>query len=323
MRAVVRDRYGSPDVLRLAEVPKPAPGEGEVLVRVRAASVNAGDWRILRAAPFLIRLGGYGLLTPKHPILGQDVAGQVAAVGAGVTQFREGEEVFGESPDCGGFAEYVRVPTARLAPKPAKLSFELAAAVPMAGVTALRGLRLAGPLQPGRRVLVNGASGGVGTFAVQIARALGADVTGVCSTRNVEFVRSIGAAHVIDYTREDFTRHEQANDLILNAAAYRSIFDYRRALRPGGTYVHIGGSTARMFEVLLLGPLASLGRNGKFRFLASETTTEDLVVLTELLETGKVAPVIDRRYPLSGVADALRYLETGRARGKVVIDLEA
>lgn len=323
MRAVVRDRYGSPDVLRLAEVPKPSPGEGEVLVRVRAASANAGDWRILRAAPFLIRLGGYGLLTPKHPILGQDVAGQVAALGAGVTQFREGDEVFGESPDCGGFAEYVRVPAARLAPKPASLSFEQAAAVPMAGVTALRGLRLAGPLQPGQAVLVNGASGGVGMFAVQIAKALGAEVTGVCSTRNRELVRSIGADRVIDYTREDFTRNEQAYDLILNAAAYRSIFDCRRALRPGGTYVHIGGSTARMFEVLLLAPLASRGRNGAFRFLASETTTEDLVVLTELLEAGKVAPVIDRRYPLSGVADALRYLETGRARGKVVIDLDA
>ena len=282
MRAVVRDRYGSPDILRLAEVPKPAPGEGEVLVRVRAASANAGDWRILRAAPFLIRLGGYGLLTPKHRILGQDVAGQVAAVGAGVTQYRQGDEVFGESPDCGAFAEYVCAPAARLAPKPTNLSFEQAAAVPMAAVTALRGLRLVGPLQPGQRVLVNGASGGVGTFAVQIAKALGADVTGVCSTRNMELVRSIGADRVIDYTREDFTRDEQAYDLILNAAAYRSIFDCRRALRPGGTYIHIGGSTARMFEVLLLGPLASRGRDGKFRFLASETTTEDLVFLTEL-----------------------------------------
>ena len=322
MRAVVRDRYGSPDILRLAEVPKPAPGEGEVLVRVRAASANAGDWRILRAAPFLIRLGGYGLLTPKHRILGQDVAGQVAAVGAGVTQYRQGDEVFGESPDCGAFAEYVCAPAARLAPKPTNLSFEQAAAVPMAAVTALRGLRLVGPLQPGQRVLVNGASGGVGTFAVQIAKALGADVTGVCSTRNMELVRSIGADRVIDYTREDFTRDEQAYDLILNAAAYRSIFDCRRALRPGGTYIHIGGSTARMFEVLLLGPLASRGRDGKFRFLASETTTEDLVFLTELLEADKVVPVIDRRYPLSGVPDALRYLETGRARGKVVIAVD-
>lgn len=323
MRAVVRYRYGAPDVLRLAEVPKPAPGEGEVLVRIRAASANAGDWRILRAAPFLIRLGGYGLLTPKHSILGQDVAGQVTAVGAGVTQFRPGDDVFGESPDCGTFAEYACVPAARLAPKPGNLSFEQAAAVPMAGVTALRGLRLAGPLRTGQTVLVNGASGGVGMFAVQIAKALGAAVTGVCSTRNLELVRSIGADRVIDYTREDFTRDVQAYDLILNAAAYRSIFDCRRALRPGGTYVHIGGSTARMFEVLLLGPLAARGRNGNFRFLASETTTEDLVELTALLEAGKVVPVIDRRYPLSGVPDALRHVETGRARGKVVITVAA
>lgn len=323
MRAVVRDRYGSPEVLKSAELPKPAPGGGEVLIRVRAASVNAGDWRILRADPFLIRLMGYGLLTPRHPVLGQDVAGQVEAIGAGVTQFRPGDEVFGESPDGGAFAEFVCAPADRLAPKPASLSFEQAAAVPLAGVTALRGLRLAGSLQPGQRVLVNGASGGVGTFAVQIARALGAEVTGVCSTRNVDLVRSIGARHVIDYTREDFTRDEQAYDLILNAAAYRSIFEFRRALRPGGTYVHVGGSTARMFEVLLLGPVASRGGSGRFQFLASETTTEDLVYLTELLESSEVVPVIDRRYELPDVPDALRYLETGRARGKVVVTLAA
>ena len=193
----------------------------------------------------------------------------------------------------------------------------------MAAVTALRGLQLAGALQPGQKVLVNGASGGIGTSAVQIAKAYGADVTGVCSTRNLELVRSIGADRVIDYTREDFTRDEQGYDLILDAAAYRSIFRCRCALRPGGTYVHIGGSTARLFEVMLLGPVASLAGSGKFRFLASETTTEDLANLTELLETGQVTPVIDRRYALRDVADALRYLETGRARGKVVIALDA
>ena len=323
MRAVVRDRYGAPDVLRLAEVPTPAPGTGEVLVRVHAASVNPGDWRILRADPLLIRLMGYGLLTPKHPVLGQDVAGQVAAVGAGVTQFRQGDEVFGESPDCGGFAEYVCVPAARLAPKPGNLSFEQAASVPMAAVTALRGLRLAGPLRRDQKVLVNGASGGVGTFAVQIAKALGAGVTGVCSTRNVELVRSLGAERVVDYTRGDFTRDERDCDLILDAAAYRSIFDFRRVIRRGGTYVMIGGSTTRPFEVMLAGSLASMAGSRKYRFLASETTTEDLVYLTGLLETGKVAPVIDRRYPLSGVPDALRYVETGRARGKVVITVAA
>ena len=323
MQAVVRERYGSPDVLELADVPKPAPGDGQVLIRVRAASVNAGDWRILRADPFLIRLMGYGLLTPRHPVLGQDVAGQVEAVGAGVSSFQPGDEVFGESPNGGAFAEFVCAPAGRLAPKPANLSFEQAAAVPMAAVTALRGLRLAGSVQPGQKVLVNGASGGVGTFAVQITKALGAEVTGVCSTRNVDLVRSIGAQRVIDYTREDFTRDEQAYDLILNTAAYRSIFECRRVLRPGGTYVHIGGSTARMFEVLLLGPAASRGSNGKFRFLASETTTEDLLSLTELLESGKVVPLIDRRYALQEVPDALRYIETGRARGKVVVILAA
>ena len=321
MQAVVRRRYGSPDVLELADVPRPAPGSGEVLVRVRAASANAGDWRILRGAPFLLRLMGYGLLAPKHPVLGQDVAGQVAAAGAGVTRFREGDEVFGENPGCGTFAEYVCVPAERLAPKPASLSFEQAAAVPMAAVTARRGLRAAGPLQPGQRVLVNGASGGVGTYAVQIANALGARVTGVCSTRNVDLVRSIGAGRVIDYTRDDFTRDGQAYDLIVDAAAYRPLFACRRALRPGGTYVLIGGSTGRMLEVLLLGPLAALGGHGKFKFLASETTTEDLVDLTPLLETGQVQPVIDRRYALRDVPDALRYMETGRARGKVVVTI--
>ena len=322
MQAVVRDRYGSPDVLRLAEVPQPAPAAGEALIRVHTASVNAGDWRILRASPMLIRLGGYGLLKPQHPVLGQDLAGKVEAVGAGVTGFEPGDAVFGESPDCGTFAEFVCAPVARLAPKPANLSFEQAAAVPLAAVTALRGLRLAGPWRTGRKVLVNGASGGVGTYAVQIARALGAEVTGVCSTRNVELVRSLGADRVIDYTREDFTREMDGYDLILDAAAFRSVRECRRALRPSGTYVHVGGSTARLFEVLLLGTLFALIGNRNFTFLASETTTEDLAELTKLLEAGTVKPVIDRTYRLRDVAGALRYLETGRARGKVVVAVD-
>ena len=322
MRAVVRRKYGSPDVLHVAEIPRPTPAAGQVLLQVRAASVNPGDWRILRADPFLIRLMGYGLLAPRHPVLGQDVAGRVVSVGADVTRFRPGDEVFGESPDGGAFAEYACVPAARLAPKPDNLAFEQAAAVPMAAVTALRGLRLAGPLQPGQHVLINGASGGVGTFAVQIARALGAQVTGVCSSRNVELVRSLGADRVVDYTRGDFTRDGRDHDLVLDAAAYRSIFDFRRVMRPGGTYVMIGGSATRPFQVLLGGSLASMAGSRKFRFLASETTTEDLVELTGLLDAGKVVPVIDRRYALSDVPDALRYLETGRARGKVVIRID-
>lgn len=322
MHAVVCHRYGSPDVLELAEIPRPTPASDQVLVRVHAASVNAGDWHILRADPLLIRLG-YGLLKPKHPVPGQDVAGEVEAVGAGVTRFRPGDAVFGECPNGGTFAEYVCAPANRLAPKPANLSFEQAAAVPMAAVTALRGLRLAGALQPGQRVLVNGASGGVGTFAVQIAKAFGAEVTGVCSTRNAEMVRSIGAERVIDYTQEDFTRQVNAYDVILDAAAYRSVRECRRALRPGGVCVMVGGTTARLFEFLLLGTLFSVTGNRRFAFLASETTTEDLVELTGLLEAGRVAPVIDRRYALHDVPDALRYLETGRARGKVVIDIDA
>src|SRR5690348_4575170 len=243
MRAMVYHIYGSPDVLKLEEVQKPVPQDDEVLVQVLAASVNAGDWHLLRAKPFLMRLMGYGLLKPKHTILGSDIAGRVEAVGRNVTQFQPGDEVFGNTAEYGFgcFAEYVSVPENALVLKPTNLSFEEAAAVPQAALTALQGLRDTGHIQKEQTVLINGASGGIGTFAVQIAKAFGARVTAVCSTRNLDIVRSIGADHVIDYTRADFTRNGQQYDLILAANGYHSISDYKRALRPTGTYVTTGG----------------------------------------------------------------------------------
>ncbi len=319
MKAVVRHRYGSPDVLECEEVEKPTARDDEVLLRVRAVSVNPLDWRTLRGDPFVIRLMGGGLLKPKTRILGVDVAGQVEAVGRNVREFQPGDAVFGAS-DYGGFAEWVCAREDRLVRKPPGTSFEEAAAVPVAAVSALQGLRDKGRIQRGQQVLINGASGGVGTFAVQIAKAFEAEVTGVCSTRNLDMVRSIGADHVVDYTREDFTRMGKRYDLILDAAAYRPISDYRRALNPEGIYVLIGGSMARLFQLLLLGPWYSM-TGSKMGVTMARITKTDLLVLKEFLESGKVVPVIDRRYPLSGVADALRYLEEGHARGKVVITM--
>ena len=315
MKAIVRTQYGSPDVLQLKEVEKPTPNDGEILVKIHAASANPLDWHRMRGAPFLVRLDE-GLRKPRNPRLGADIAGRVEAVGNNVTQFQPGDEVFGVC--AGGFAEYASVPESKLALKPANSSFEEAAAAPVAAFTALQGLRDKGQIQPGQKVLVNGASGGVGTFAVQIAKSFGTEVTGVCSTRNLDMVRSIGADHVIDYTQDDFTKNGQSYDLILDAAAYRSVSDYRRALSPKGVYVLIGGSVARLFQVLLLGPWFSMTGN-KMGFLMARMNKKDLVFLKVLLEAGKVVPVIDRRYPLSEVADALRYLEEGHARGKVII----
>jgi NADPH:quinone reductase-like Zn-dependent oxidoreductase len=317
MKAVVHDRYGSPDVLEVRDVEKPIAGDDEVLVKVRAASVNPADWHTLRADPFLIRLMGDGLLKPKNKILGIDVAGEVEAVGRNVKELQPGDEVFGTSKR-GAFAEYVSVTADRILVKPKSSTFEAVAAIPVAGVTALQGLRDRGRVQPRQEVLINGASGGVGTFAVQIAKALGANVTGVCSTRNLDLVRSLGADHVIDYTREDFTRRETRYDVIFDAAAYRSVLDYRQALNRDGVYVLIGGAVTRLIQVLLAGPWVSL-RGPKMGFMMARMDTKDLAFLKELLESGKLAPVIDRRYPLSEVADALRYLEGGHARGKVVI----
>ena len=324
MKAIVYTEYGPPDVLKLEEVPKPAPSDDEVLVQVHAAAVNYGDWAILRGKPFVVRLMSGGLLRPKHTTLGMDIAGQVEAVGGNVKQFRPGDEVFGDVSACGfgGFAEYVSVPETALALKLANISFEEAAAVPMAGVVALQGLRDQGEIQAGQKVLIVGASGGNGTFAVQIAKSFGANVTGVCSTRNVDLVRSIGADHVIDYTREDFATSGQRYDLILAAGGYRSILDYRRALSPQGTYVMVGGAMAQVYQAMILGPFISMTGSKRMTNLAAMPSQEDLVFMKELLEAGKVVPVIDRRYPLREVADALRYYGEGHSRGKVVITVE-
>jgi len=320
MKAIVYRCYGSPDVLRLEEIEKPVPQDNEVLIEVRAASVNPLDWRLMRGKPLFTRLMIGGLRKPKSTRPGRDVAGQVEAAGRNVTQFKPGDEVFGACQ--GAFAEYVCAIEDKLALKPANISFEDAAAVPVAAITALQGLRDKGRIQRGQKVLVDGASGGVGTFAVQIAKSFEAEVTAVCSTRNVDTARSIGADHVIDYTRADFTRSGQRYDLIIAANAYHSIFDYRRALSQDGIYVMAGGGWTQILQAMLLGPLLSLIGGKKMRFFMAKINKKDLVLLKELLEAGKAVPIIDRRYPLSGVAEAIRYLEEGHARGKVVITLE-
>ena len=319
MKAMVYESYGQPDVLEFKEVNCPAPKDDEVLVKVHASSVNDWDWGLLRGKPFVNRLL-FGLLKPKLKILGVDVAGQVEAAGRSVKKFQPGDEVFGDLSGCGwgGFAEYVCARDTALALKPASMTFEEAAAVPQAALLALQGLRDRRQLQPGQKVLINGAGGGAGTFAVQIAKSLGAEVTGVDSTRKLDMMRSIGADQVIDYTQEDFTKNGQHYDLILDVAAYHSIFDYKRALSSKGTYVMVGGSTARIFQVLFLGPWISMTGSKKMGILAHKPN-KDLAFMKQLLEAGNVVPVIDRRYPLSEVPEALRYLGDGLATGKVVI----
>lgn len=321
MKAIVYTEYGSPDVLQLKEVVKPTPKEDEVLVKVYAVSINAADLHLLRADPFLIRLSS-GLLKPKNTILGSDIAGRVEGMGSNAKQFKPGDEVFGDISGCGwgGFAEYVCVSETSLALKPTNLSFEEAAAVPMAAVTALQGFHYAGQVRPRQKVLINGASGGVGTFAVQLAKAFGAEVTAVCSTRNLDRAGAIGADHVIDYTKEDFTRNGQEYDLILATNGDRSISDYRRALSPKGIYVQTGGSMAQMSQAMLQGPWISMTGSKKMGNMGvAKPNQKDLLIMKALLESGKVKPVIDRCYPLSQVADAIRYLEEGHAQGKVVI----
>lgn len=320
MRAIICESYGAPDVLRLKEVEKPTPAENQVLVKVYAAAANPLDWHQMRGAPFLVRLSD-GLTKPKTTRIGADFAGRVEAVGSAVTQFRPGDEVFGAAN--GAFAEYMVVREGRLALKPANLSYEEAAAVPIAAITALQGLRDTGHIQSGQNVLVNGAAGGVGTFAVQIAKSYGTHVTGVCSTRNVEMVRSIGADQVIDYTRDDFTRHGECYDLIYDAVGNRSVADYKRALKPGGICV-VAGFTGlpRLFEHMVIGPLTSRNGGKKVGLMPiAAIKPDDLGVLKDLLETGKIHPVIDRRYALDQAAEAIRYLETGHARGKVIIPI--
>jgi NADPH:quinone reductase-like Zn-dependent oxidoreductase len=323
MKAIVRTEYGSPDIMELKEVDKPAPKDNQALVKICAASVNPLDWHILRGKPVLVRLMGFGLLkpNPKYQILGADIAGRVEAVGKNVTQFKAGDEVFGEG--MGGFAEYVCYSEDKLVLKPAAMTFEQAAAVPVAALTALQGLRDHGRLQAGQQVLINGASGGVGTFAVQIAKALGAHVTGVCSGRNIEMVRSIGADQVIDYTKEDFWQSEKKYDLILDNNAGRSLLKPMRALNSTGTYVFVGGSAfiLTMLQQLILKPFYSR-KNGKRNLgMMANMNQADLTFIKELFEAGKVVPVIDRRYTLSEVPEAIRYLEEGHARGKVVITM--
>jgi len=323
MKAIVYTKYGPPDVLELKEIEKPTPKDNEVLIKVYAASVNYADWGLLRGKPFLVRLMEFGPLKPKNKILGADIAGRVEAVGINVKQFQPGDEVFGDISGCGwgGFAEYVSVTENALVLKPANISFEEAAAVPLAAVTALQGIRDKGQIQPGQRVLINGASGGVGTFAVQIAKSFGAEVTAVCSTRNLDMARSIGADQVIDYTQEDFTQNGQRYDLIIAANGYHSLSDYKRVLSPEGIYVCTGGSMAQIFQSMLLGPWMSMTGSKKMGNLAAKSNKKDLAFMKELLEAGKVVPVIDRCYPLSEVAEALGYLGEGHARGKVVITI--
>jgi NADPH:quinone reductase-like Zn-dependent oxidoreductase len=329
MKAIVQDRYGSPEVLELREVDQPVAADNEVLIRVHAAAVNAYDWHVMRGDPYLARLMApavFGFGGPKKKIRGRDVAGRVEAVGRDVTRFRPGDEVYGDLGDTNGaFAEYVCVPSEGVEPKPANLTFEQAAAVPLAGNTALMGLRDVGRVQPGQRVLINGASGGVGTFAVQLAKSFGADVTGVCSTGNADLVTSLGADRVIDYTRDDFTRDGQRYDVVFDLVGNRSLAGCRRALTAEGTLVlsgggaSNGGSVVGPMRLFLQAQLLSRFVRHRLLLLTATPSTDNLATLSELIESGKLAPVIDRTYPLSEVPEAIRYLEVEHARAKVII----
>ncbi len=323
MKAIVYTRYGPPDVLQIEEVDKPAPRDGEVLIQILAASVNARDWHMLTADVFMARLAA-GLLKPKNTRLGVDVAGRIEVVGRDVRHFQVGDEVFGgmAGSDSGSFAEYGCAQESAVASKPTTMTFEEAAAIPIAALTALQGLRDQGQIQPGQRVLINGASGGVGTFAVQIAKSFGAEVTAVCSTRNLDMAHVLGADQVIDYSQEDFTRNGQRYDLILGANGYHWILDYKRALSPNGIYVMAGGSTAQILQALLLGPWISRTGSKRLRAFVTRLSQNDLVFIKGLIEAGKVRSVIDRRYPLHDAREALRYFGEGHARGKVIITVE-
>ena len=324
MQVAVYTRYGPPDVVQITDVEKPIPEDNEVLIKVRAASVNPYDWHFMRGMPYLLRLRA-GLRKPKDKRLGVDVAGQVETVGRNVTQFKPGDEVFGVSR--GAFAEYACPSESKLARKPENVTFGQAASVPIAGLTALQGLRDKGQIQPGQRVLINGAAGGVGTFAVQIAKSFGADVTGVCSTRNLDMLRSIGADRVIDYTQEDFTKREQRYDVILDCVANHSLSAFRQILNPKGHYIMVGaadgggrwmiGLLARLIKALVLSCFVSQ----KLVMVGAKANKEDLTILHDLMQAGKVTPVIDRRYSLREVPEAIRYLEQGHTRGKVLITL--
>jgi NADPH:quinone reductase-like Zn-dependent oxidoreductase len=324
MQAIVQTEYGSADVLRLENVDRPIVSDNGVLVRVYGAAVHAGDWHLMRGTPFIIRLIFGGLLKPKIRTLGTDMAGQVEAVGKDVTTFKPGDEVFGDLSESGfgAFAEYVCTPEKALALKPTNLTFEEAATVPVSALAALQGLRDYGQLQSGQTVLIVGASGGVGSFAVQIAKAWGAIVTGVCSPSKAEMVRSLGADYVLDYTQATVLQNRQPYDLIFDTAAYRSAFDYLPVLAAQGTYVLVGGSTVRLFQVMLLGGLMSKISGRKMACLVSKPNSGDLLILKSLIEAGKIVPYIDRRYSLSEVPMAIRRLEQRQVQGKIAIGLE-
>ncbi|MFC7686606.1 NAD(P)-dependent alcohol dehydrogenase [Ureibacillus sp. GCM10028918] len=322
MEAIVCNKYGSPDVLELKEVEKPFPTENQVLIKVHSASLNFGNLVLLKGKPLLARFA-FGLMKPKYSIPGGDIAGTVEAVGKDVKLFKVGDEVFGDLSGCGwgGFAEYVTVPEYVLALKPNNISFEEAAAVPMAGVTALQGLRDKGKIKSGHKVLIHGASGGVGTFAVQIAKALGAEVTGVCSTRNVEILRSIGADHIIDYSKERFTRHKEYYDLVLGVNGSNSLSAYKQVLKPNGNFVHVGGAESQLYQTLFIGPFISMTGSKKISSLLQRANQKDLNDVKGLLETSKVKPIIDKRFKLSEIAEAFKYFQEGHAQGKVVITI--
>jgi NADPH:quinone reductase-like Zn-dependent oxidoreductase len=321
MKAVVYTRYGSPDVLRFTDVEKPTPKDNEVLVKVQAVSLNRSDWEALRGKPAYARLGG--LLRPRHHILGSDIAGRVEASGRATTKFQPGDDVFADIlSSMGGFAEYVCVPESALAPMPAGMSYEEAAALPQAGAIALQGIWDKGQVQAGQKVLINGAGGGSGMYAVQLAKLHGAEVTGVDNPEKLEFIRSLGADHVVDYTRADVTRNGRSYDLILDLAAHRSALAYKGSLVGGGRYLYVGGSVATLLQVLLLGPLLGRGEGKKLRLLAVQLGAQGLGPMVALCQAGKIATVIDRRYRLSEVPEALWYLGQGHAKGKLVAVVE-
>ena len=321
MKAVVYARYGPPDVLRLADVQTPVPKDDQVLVKVQAVSLNASDWEVLRGKPLYSRIGGP--FRPRHHILGSDIAGRVEAAGRQVTRFRQGQDVFADIlSSMGGFAEYVCVPEAAVVPMPPGLTYEQAAALPQAGAIALQGIQDKGQVRPGHKVLINGAGGGSGMYAIQLAKLNGAEVTGVDNAEKLEFMRSLGADHVIDYTRDDFTRTGRTYDLILDVAAHRPAFAYQRSLTRGGRYLYVGGSVPALLQVLLIGPVIGRAEGKKIRLLAVRQGAQHLTPLVELCQAGKIATVIDRHYPLSETPAALRYLGEGHAKGKVVILVE-
>ncbi|MEM9092486.1 MAG: NAD(P)-dependent alcohol dehydrogenase [Cyanobacteria bacterium P01_F01_bin.53] len=327
MKAIVQSEYGSADVLRVEDIDKPVVADDEVLVRVQGAGVHAGDWHLMRGTPFLIRLIFGGIQKPKFKTIGTDIAGRVEAVGKEVTQFKPGDEVFGDLSECGfgAFAEYVSVPEKALVLKPTNLTFEAAATIPVSGLAALQALRDIGKIQPGQKVLINGASGGVGSFAVQLAKAFGAEVTGVCSTQKIEMVRSLGADHIVDYTQADPTKPAQPYDLIIDAAAYQPFFAFLGAIAPGGTYVLVGGNTAEFFRAMLFGSFVdrfkAKSSRRKVTSLQSTPNQADLKTLKELIEVGKLKPFVDREYSLAEVPEAIRHIEQRHVKGKVAISV--